>query len=154
MGGNPDEAAYRAALDSAVRSLGQREHGRRELASKLSRKGHPPELVGRVLDYLAEQDLQSDSRFAEEYVRSRIRRGYGPVKIRRELTGRGVAERDLERLLTSSTDYWLEVAGGALERKFGAPPEDREGWNVQARFLARRGFPSDLIFRLLGAQHD
>jgi regulatory protein len=150
---DPD-APYRAALDSAVRSLGQREHGRRELERKLKSKGHGPELIERVMAYLLEHDLQSDTRFAEGFVRSRVQRGYGPMKIRRELSTRGVTERVLEDQLTQSTDFWESIAEAGLAKKFGRPPEDREDWALQARFLARRGFPSDLIYRVLGAQTD
>ena len=173
------EAAFRVALDSAVRCLGQREHGRQELERKLMAKGHRPELVGRVLDYLVELDLQSDSRYVEAYMRSRIRKGYGPVKIRQELSSRGIEEDELERQLTTSGDFWLAQAEAVLAKKFGSatsrhdpadspglaadhdmdPDIDREPdrdaehrhWNLQARFLARRGFPSDLIYRVLGS---
>ncbi len=148
------ETAYRAALDSAVRSLSQREHGQRELAQKLRRKGHPSILIDRVLDYLVEHDLQSDGRFAESFVHSRVQRGYGPMKIRQELGARGVAERDLEAALTLTGEEWRAVAAGILERKYGRKPADREDWATQARFLARRGFPSDVIYGLLGSQSD
>ena len=148
------ETAYRAALDSAVRSLSQREHGRRELTQKLRRKGHPSILVDRVLDYLIEHDLQSDGRFAEGFVRSRVQRGYGPMKIRQELGARGVAERDLEAALTLTGDEWTAVAGRVLERKFAEKPANRETWAAQARFLGRRGFPADVIYSLLGPQSD
>lgn len=145
---------YRAGLDSAVRSLSQREHGRRELEQKLLRKGHDRALVVRVLDYLIEHDLQSDTRFAESFVRSRIRRGYGPVKIRQELSSRGISERQIEDQLTQPSDFWVSVAEAGLEKKFSQPPRSRDAWATQARFLARRGFPSDLIYRVLGAQSD
>jgi len=151
------EAAYRAALDSAVRSLGRREHGRRELERKLMSKRHDPALIARVLDYLIEHDLQSESRYVEAYVRSRIRKGYGPVKIRQELSSRGVGEEsesELELELTQSAEFWIEVAETVLEKKFGRVPADRDDWHLQARFLSRRGFPSDLIFRALGAYSD
>jgi regulatory protein len=148
------DTRYRAALDSAVRSLSQREHGRRELERKLVRKGHPAGLVGRVLDELSEAGLQSDSRFVEVFVRSRLQKGYGPLKIRQELAVRGIAETDAEPGLTELGEFWIELAERALDRKFGAPPEGRDDWNVQARFLARRGFPSDLIYRILGSQSD
>ncbi|MEM8768632.1 MAG: regulatory protein RecX [Pseudomonadota bacterium] len=148
------ETAYRAALDSAVRSLSQREHGRRELAQKLRRKGHPAILIDRVLDYLAEHDLQCDGRFAESFVYSRVQRGYGPIKIRQELGARGVAEGDLEAALTLTDEEWRAVAARVLERKFDGKPLDREDWATQARFLARRGFPSDVIYGLLGSQSD
>ena len=151
----PDpEAAYRAALDSAVRSLGQREHGRRELERKLTSKGHDRALVERVMAYLLDHDLLSDARFAEVFIRSRIQRGYGPMKIRQELSARGIGERDLEDQLTEPSEFWESVAETGLSKKFGHPPADRDEWAVQARFLARRGFPSDLIYRVLGPQND
>lgn len=162
------EAAYRAALDSAVRSLGQREHARRELERKLASRGHAAVVVRRVIDYLLEHDLQSDERFAEGFVRSRVRKGYGPVKIRQELASRGVDETALERQLTEPADYWLELARQVVARKFGDGPhadggarsaresddDAREAWNARARFLARRGFPADLIYRALGSDRD
>jgi len=150
---DPD-AAYRAALDSAVRSLGQREHGRKELERKLKGKGHAPELIERVIAYLIEHDLQSDARFAESFARSRVQRGYGPMKIRQELSSRGIPERVLEDQLTEPSSFWEAIAEAGLEKKFGHPPEDRQAWATQARFLARRGFPSDLIYRVLGSQTD
>ncbi len=146
------ELAYRAALDSAVRSLGQREHGRQELERKLRSKGHDAELIERVMDYLLEHDLQSDARFTEGLIRSRIQRGYGPMKIRQELATKGVGDQALEGQLTEPSEFWESVAADSLARKFGRPPESRDEWGKQARFLARRGFPSDVIYRVLGAQ--
>lgn len=106
--------------------------------------------------YLWEHDLQSDTRFAESFVRSRIRRGYGPIKIRQELSSRGISEAELEgeleEQLTQSSEYWISVAEESLTKKYGKPPESREAWATQARYLARRGFPSDLIYKVLGAQ--
>lgn len=148
------EAAYRAALDWAVRSLGRREHSGRELERKLRSKGHEPQLIERVMSYLLEHDLQSDARFAEGLIRSRVQRGYGPMKIRQELVTKGVAEGILEDQLTEPAEFWEDVAEQSLAKKFGQPPVSREAWAVQARFLARRGFPSDLIYRILGSQTD
>ena len=151
------DAGYRSALDSAVRSLSQREHSRRELERKLIRKGHPSGLVGRVLDELAESGLQSDQRFVEVFVHSRMQKGYGPLKIRQELAARGVNERDAEPGLTESGEFWMDQAERVLHRKFNGRTGVRDGrddWNVRARFLSRRGFPSDLIYRVLGNQRD
>ncbi len=118
------------------------------------RKGHRNSPIARVMGYLAEHDLQSDARFAESFVRSRIQRGYGPIKIRQELSSRGVSEHDLEDGLTRASEFWMGIAEGGLAKKYGQPPANRDGWATQARFLARRGFPSDLIYRVLGAQSD
>ena len=150
LGAEQSASDYRAVLDSAVRSLARREHSRVELEQKLRRKGFDRLLVERVLDYVREHDLQSDSRFVETYVRSRRDRGYGPVRSRQELGQRGIGENDLEEPLTESAEFWMDIARRVLEKKFHGAPESRDEWNTQARFLARRGFPSDLIYRLLG----
>ena len=149
-----EELAYRAALDAAVRSLSQREHGRQELERKLTGKGHAAKLVRQVMDYLVEHDLQSDARFAEGLIRSRVQKGYGPMKIRQELGHKGLSEALLEDRLAEPSEYWESIAEGSLAKKFGQPPEDRDDWAIQARFLARRGFPADLIYRVLGSQSD
>jgi regulatory protein len=145
-----EAAAYRAALDSAVKSLALREHGREELERKLLVKGHAPALVSSVLDHLVEHDLQSDARYLAGYVESRIRKGYGPLKIRQELRSRGIREADVEPALTESAEFWIAQTERTLARKFRRPPVDRNDWNARARFLARRGFPADLIYRVLG----
>ena len=104
------------------------------------------------MDYLLEHDLQSDTRFAEGLIRSRVQRGYGPMKIRQELGSKGVSEAVLENQLTQPTEFWASVAEECLAKKFAHGPENRDDWGVQARFLARRGFPSDLVYRILGSQ--
>ena len=60
-----------------------------------------------------------------------------------------------DEVLTQSTDYWLGLAERARRKKFGGPaPASRDDWNRQARFLAQRGFPADLIYRVLGGIAD
>jgi regulatory protein len=149
-----DEAAHRAfrqAYDRAVRYLGQREHSEKELLAKLRARDTDATLARQVLAELKALDLQSDQRFAESLVRSRVGRGKGPLVIRQELGRKGIDDDLVEEVLTLSGDYWIEIAVSAREKRFGPqPPEDRGEWSRQARFLARRGFPSDLIYRVLG----
>ncbi len=150
-----EDRLYRAAFDRALRLLGQREHSRRELLTKLRSKGVDAATVGLVVDDLRGRGLQSDERFAEAFVHSRIGRGHGPIRIRQELGQRGIDDDLADEVLTQPADYWLDLAAAARRRKFSdAGPADRDDWNRQARFLARRGFPSDLIYRLLGSASD
>lgn len=146
-----EDRQYRLAFDRALRLLGQREHSVRELTSKLTGKGIDAATAGLVVDDLRGRGLQSDERFAEAFVHSRVGRGHGPIRIRQELGQRGIGDELADELLTRSGDDWLELAEHARGRKFGdAAPADRDDWNRQARYLARRGFPSDLIYRVLG----
>ena len=148
--GLPDEEGRpnRSAIDRAIRLLGQREHSARELIGKLTAKGVDAATAGLVVDDLRGRGLQSDARFTEAFVHSRIGRGQGPVRIRQELVQRGI---DAELAADALEEDWAALAGAARLRKFGeAPPADRSEWQRQARFLAQRGFPSDVVMRVLG----
>lgn len=148
---DPGDQVYRWTFDRAVRLLAQREHSLRELREKLARKGADEAIAARVVEDLRERGLQSDERFAESFVHSRLNRGHGPIRIRQELSQRGIPDELADALLTRSRECWLALAAEARGRKFGGEaPVERNAWNRQARFLARRGFPSDLIYRVLG----
>lgn len=146
-----DEARYRDAFERALRLLGQREHSVRELVRKLTGKGIDADTARLVVDDLRGRGLQSDARFAEAFVYGRVGRAQGPLRIRRELALRGIDDDTADAVLTREADFWMALAARARTRKFGGGvPDDRNAWNRQARFLAQRGFPSDLIFRVLG----
>jgi len=135
----------------AVRLLAAREHSRFELARKLAAKGYGKQAIEEVLDELRDQGYQSDQRFTEEYVRSRVGRGYGPIRIRQDLQQRGLDDELIDAELTCPAGRWIELANAVLGKRFAREiPVDRDAWNTQARFLARRGFPADLIYRVLG----
>ncbi|HEX5842944.1 MAG TPA: regulatory protein RecX, partial [Pseudomonas sp.] len=80
-------AVRRAAMDL----LARREHGRVELTRKLRNRGAADELIEAALDRLAEEGLLSEARYMEAFVGYRARAGYGPLRIREELTQRGLA---------------------------------------------------------------
>ena len=133
-----------------MRLLAGREHSRSELIAKLARRGFGAEELKPVLEDLVERGLQSDARFAEQFVAARVRRGSGPLRIRAELRRRGVAEELIARELESDPEVWLERLRAVHERKFGtAPPGDRKDLARRIRFLESRGFNGELIQRLL-----
>ena len=138
--------------DAAVRYLARREHSRFELARKLGSRGHPHDLIEEIVGNLAGDGLQSDDRFAQAFVRSALGRGQGPLKIRAGLTERGVDSDLASAHVDLDADVWRERAGCALRKRFGpAPAENRADWAKRARFLTRRGFPSDVAAKVLGA---
>ena len=150
-----EDADYRRAFDRAVRMLAQREHSVQELTTKLRSKGVAVALATLVVDDLRGRGLQCDERFAEAFVHSRVRRAQGPIRIREELRQRGIGDDIADAVLTESGEYWLELAAATRAKKFGTePPLDRDDWSRQARFLARRGFPSDLVYRVLDGAVD
>jgi len=139
-------AVRRVAMDL----LARREHGRVELTRKLRQRGAPPDLIEPALDRLCEQGLLSESRYLESYVRSRANAGYGPLRIREELSQRGLPKADIEQALRDSGFDWAEQLRDLWQRKFvGQIPADARERAKQGRFLSYRGYSLEMISRLL-----
>lgn len=163
----------------ALQLLAQREHSRLELRRKLLRRlrddrrsigprspdvvaddpaladippstGWPdPETeVDAVLDWLHAHRYLSDERFVESRVHVRAVR-YGNLRIRQELSQHGVA---LTPALSGELrDSERARAVEVQQRKFGGPPASLADRARQARFLAGRGFSSDVVRQVLRA---
>lgn len=125
----------------ALDLLSRREHSRRELFLKLRRYDFPAEEISLILNEIQNENLLSEDRFIENFIRSRRSRGYGPLKICAELQNRGI---DPSRILVSeewlATD-WQEKADAVRIKRFGevAPVSVAEQAR-QGRYLQQRGF--------------
>ena len=138
-------AVRRAAMDL----LARREHGRVELSRKLRLRGAPAELIEPALDRLADEGLLSEARYLESFVRMRGNAGYGPLRIREELSQRGLARDAIEQALRNSGFDWNAQLHEIWQSKFGVLPSDQRDKARQGRFLSYRGYPLDMIGRLL-----
>jgi regulatory protein len=128
--------------------LARREHGASELRGKLIQRGCEPRLAEAVVQDLSGSGSVSDGRFVEAFVAARRGRGYGPVRIRRELELRGVPEEEIDAGLNIREAGWDELARTVRARRFGpAVPRDFPIRARQMRFLQQRGFSSDQIAR-------
>ncbi len=134
------------AFDSAVRLLSRREHSRVELYDKLKQKGYNPIEIKNALEECQRLDLQNDYRFVEIYSRSRIRQGYGPLKISQELSSKGVDKELIHQFLQQEEDNWLAYALDVWQKKSkGQFDLSFEELQKQQRFLLYRGFGMDTI---------
>ncbi|MEQ6918505.1 regulatory protein RecX [Halomonas aquatica] len=135
--------------DDAIRLLARREYSRHELAERLVAKGHEAEAIAGCLDALAEEGLQSDTRFAESFLRSRILRGQGPLKIRLELERRGLDREEIRLAFDEAAQRgegdWFALACDALSRRFSGPGDIPRERARRERFLASRGFDFDQV---------
>lgn len=96
--------------DIAVRYLGRREYTVEELRLKLLQRGADSEITAQVVRDLADENLVSDQRFTEMYVRMRIRRLFGPMKIRGELRSKGIIDKLINEAMPDDEDSWFETA--------------------------------------------
>ncbi|MDG9881722.1 recombination regulator RecX [Pseudomonas sp. GD04058] len=142
-------AVRRTAMDL----LARREHGRAELTRKLRQRGASPEMIEHELDRLADEGLLSETRYLESYISSRARSGYGPSRIREELTQRGLPRGDVEQALRDADIDWQAQLVDLWQRKFsGQLPSDPRERARQTRFLVYRGFSMERVGRLLSGR--
>src|SRR5690348_9603180 len=104
-----DRSKALGAYDRALTLLARREHSARELKSKLVRKGLDANESASALAELQAKNYQSDARFGEMLVRSRIAQGYGPRWIAAELKTHGVAEAKARDLIDGADIDWNDL---------------------------------------------
>lgn len=135
-----------SAYDKALGLLARREHSARELKSKLARKGLDADESAAALADLQAKNYQSDARFGEMLIRTRIAGGYGPRWILAELRQHGIAESEAQVLLDAAEPDWPDLVRDLLRRRYGnkraATPAERSS---RAAFLLRRGFDAATV---------
>ncbi len=138
---------YSRCINSATYSLAMREHSRLELLNKLKSKPFSEGVnLNELLNELEEKDYLNEERFVESYIRSRSRKGYGPVKIKSELTQKGLIESVIKSSLEKSKINWYELAYLQREKKFSSElPTDYKDKVKQMRYLFNRGFNTEQI---------
>lgn len=141
--------------NQAIALLAGREHSRQELRNKLLRYSDDSALLEQVLEQLQADNLQSDARYADSFVRSRISRGQGPLRIRQELRQRGVEHSLIEQVLQDNEVDWAALALAQRRKRFGREPvSEPKAYARQSRFLAYRGFSHDQVRSALAASPD
>jgi len=129
-----------------MRLLVRREHGAQELISKLAKKGYLAEEIQEAIAECQRLGLQCDRRFVEMVCRARIRQGYGPLKIRKELQGLQVDRELIENVLREEQDNWLAYAMSVRNKKYKDQSDlSYAALQKQKQFLHYRGFSTDII---------
>lgn len=131
--------------------LARREQSFAELTRKLTQKFPDFDretVILPALERLREENLQSDARFTEAFVRYRQTRGSGPLKIAMELGQKGIADSAIHTALYAGDYDWAALCREAMVKRFGdGPPLDLAEKQKRYRFLQQRGFDSEQIRR-------
>lgn len=131
---------------TAMNLLARREHSTRQLRRKLHARGMEGAVVDDTLAALAQERLLSDERFVESLVRSRIAKGYGPLRIQAELREHGIGDEQIGNAMDVDAGFWRDRIIDVRRKRFGAaPPADVNERAKQMRFLQYRGFTSEQI---------
>jgi regulatory protein len=124
-----------------------------EVERRLLTRGHAAAVVTATLALLGERRYLDDealaARRAEELL---LRRGCGPLKVRHELTLRGLADSVVERAIAAVLEDHrpTDLARHALRRHLRGRPLGSAADRARAhRFLAGRGYPDDVVEAVL-----
>jgi regulatory protein len=139
---------------AALRLLNFRPRSENELRRRLTQKNLPREAVEATVDQLKKEGWVDDEKFARLYALSRMQSGsFGKGRVRRELTQRGLSGALIESGMTAIADIdEAAAAQGLVEKRLAT----MRGLSLDAKkrrlhgFLMRRGFSSQVIFRVLG----
>ncbi|MSR00527.1 MAG: regulatory protein RecX [Gammaproteobacteria bacterium] len=149
-----DPTSGEAARRVGLILLGRRDYPCAELLAKLIEKGYTCTAAAEAVAALLEERLLNDARYLENFIRAHSARGRGPLRIRKDLQGRGFKAEEIEPALASGPDF-LSICRTLRTRKFGAgPPASWAEKGRQARFLQYRGFSSDHIQIVTGQDPD
>jgi len=151
----------------ALRLLSLREYSRKSLAAKLAesearwakQEGEETDQtlqstalnIESVLDDFEARGWLSDERFAEALVRRRSER-YGVRKIADELERAGVDSQQSAKLLGTLKETEFQRAYDLWVRKYGVRALDQKERARQYRFLASKGFSSEVVAKVIGGQ--
>jgi regulatory protein len=145
-----DQEQLTQVRDAAIRLLARREHSELELRRKLLLRDYPRELIDVVIARLVADDLLSEERFTEAFIRARGTRGIGPQRIRAELQQRGIDPAMIDSHLHSVDEDWQARALEQYRKRFGdQPPRDMAERGKRYRFLINKGFTPDQVRRVL-----
>ena len=135
-----------STMDHALILLGGREHSIKEMQTKLKQRGHTEEDITTTIQSLLEINYLNDPRFAEIFVRSRINKPLGALRIKQELKQKGIMDEQANQAIQDSGADWFELAKELKERKFGESKyKDFKEKGKQIRYLQYRGFNFDQI---------
>lgn len=154
----------KSAKSTALDYLSYRSRTSQELREHLTKKGYSQDEIKQTLGDLEDSGLIGDEAFSRYYILGSMEQGRGPVRIRRELAGKGVTGGTVQDLLDElyPSEEELQIAlkqAAKILPKSKVRPEDKtaEGREAFAKDLSRMvrrlaalGFQSKTVYQVLG----
>ncbi|MDQ6953376.1 MAG: regulatory protein RecX [Mariprofundaceae bacterium] len=152
---NPE---IKAAYSAALRWLTLREYCEVELLRKLSVQGFDEIAAESVVEQLKHYGYVSDARYAEAFLRYRLKKGEAPWFAAEKARQKGVNEEALQQALDTVNEvYDAKEACLTLLRKRDATckrRDDAKVWQRQARYLRNKGFDAATIMDALNGEDE
>lgn len=132
--------------NAITRYLARREHSKLELCRKLLAKGLSRELVDKQIQAFTDNNIQSNLRFSESFIRTSAAKGQGEYRVRRGLNEHDIDSETIESALCEVDIDWFELAQKVAIKKIGNITNiDWQQKQKISRFLQYRGFTQEQI---------
>jgi regulatory protein len=160
-----DDRLFDKAQKRAFRLLTVRARSIKELRSKLKEKGFDEFIIDNVIDRLSELKYLDDGAFAKEWARSlAINRLWGDKRIKISLREKGIIGDLADQAIAYAREEIKEqeAIGKIIEKKYGKNSTSDINLTIDSSKAKRRliqnlmgrGFPSGLIFDVLGKSKE
>ena len=139
-------------LKKAFDLLSRRAHSTKELRDKLYKREFSKRDIDTVIAECERLGFLNDELFANDYAAELGGQGKGNFKIKMKLRDKGLSEDNIEKALGKIADNEQENAENALSRKMRSLMNEKDinkRRQKAYRFLAYRGFSSDIITKLI-----
>ena len=130
--------------------LSRREHSKYELLTKLKLRVESNSSLEEEINKLSAENLQSDLRFSESYIRSRYNSGFGPIRIKYDLSVRRVKESVVLNAFNEIDLDWVEKLKKEKIKKYGnSSSENMQELSKRIKFFSQRGFEKEMINKVI-----
>jgi len=137
-------------LKIALNYLSYSDRFSKEVSQRLKREGFTKEEIDSTIEKLKNYGYVNDRKTAEEFIRSKISKGWGPERIKIELMRREISEEEAENLVKSIfSEFDERELIFKLAEKF---LRNKKGENIKEKlkgFLFRKGFSYDKIIDVI-----
>lgn len=141
------------ALKRALRFLAYCPRSEAEVRAKLSQVGFNEDVVAATLERLRSLKFLDDERFARDWARSKVEdRGYGPLRIKRELKKRGISVAVVDQVIKEAFGRreGKDRARLLLEKRYARKDlSDPKILRRAVSYLQRRGYRDSVIAEVL-----
>ena len=135
------------AREKALEYISRRRMSCKELERKMLDKGYEEETAAYCVNWLLENRFLDDESYAGAVVRHYVAKGYGPGRIRAELSRRGIERELWDRALDEMPEDTSKIDKFIASRL--TDPEDRDQVRKISAALYRRGHSWEDIRRAL-----
>jgi regulatory protein len=144
---------YIKCKNAALRIIEKTYKTQKQIYDKLIMKEYDKKTIEKVLDFLKEYNLLDDEKYAEAYIKDKIK-DQGKNKIKYTLIGRGISEDIIvEKLGLIDIDKEEQVATSLAEKKYiilvKSENDSKKIYKKLGDYLIRKGYKFQLIKTVL-----